>query len=98
MIVNTGKRTLQIGWKHKMEGSKKWTQCIVREGSGPNAVELAVAKSHLHKGDIFKKNLGRKVSMTKALMELSSNPAQLDRQERTAIWSKYVEMRNGKIN
>lgn len=102
MIVKfNNNRTLVVSWKHKMKGSKNWTECAVRTGNQNDDILLVHVKAHRHENDEFSKNKGRKVSLNRALQSLSNEPVQgfqpLTREERTAVWGKYVEMRNGKI-
>ena len=99
MIINIGNnRRLSLIWRHKANGSKKYSKCIIKLGVGKDSTLLVETKSHLHKGDIWNRNKGRKVAMEKALKALSEQPingVQLTKQDRTQIWQNYADMRHG---
>lgn len=69
----------------------KQTTCIIREGTGKEAKEVARANSYCNIRDHFCKSCGRIKAFTRAVKEL-----QLDRAGRTSFWSAYGEMVNHK--
>ena len=68
-------RKLAMVWNYKETGSKKHTLINVIEGHEvPEEIKpedaIFTGKAHLHKGDVFSKNVGRVRSMGKALEAL----------------------------
>lgn len=84
-------------WNHNMEGRKKFTKCYVKRGEEI----IGQVESHLHKNDVYVKNKGRIVSLTKALKHLSEQyPDLFTRETRKEIWNTYTEMspQNWQVN
>ena len=70
---------IYVHWQHKQEKKRKSTTCIVEKNG---LVFTAVARaSH---GDEFRKSIGRKISLARAIAEYS-------KEERSFIWNKLIE-------
>lgn len=95
MLVAIGNRQLSVVWRYdenvpnpRIEGEFcKRTKCIIREGTGPEAVELGHASSHCSIHDAFCKRCGRIKSLTRAIQNLN-----FDKQQRASFWEAYGEM------
>lgn len=95
MIVEIQNSKYYVSWIHKVTGSKKGTTVVIKDKPGKDVEPLATAKSHLHKQDVYDKNIGRIRSLTKLLATLY--PGQLNRPQRMRFWNQYAQMRNGSV-
>lgn len=85
-----------IHFKHLVEGNKRRTLCsvyrgrVTKEELKGNVNPIAFGVSKCNPKDVFKKEIGRRRSLTKALAE---TPAvrELNKQLRTLIWNTYKE-------
>lgn len=99
MLLTINGRELSVVWRYddevpnpRIEGELcKRTKCIIREGTGPEAVELGQASSYCSMHDAFCKKCGRLKAMTRALQNLG-----FDKIERAAFWNAYGEMIHNK--
>lgn len=101
MLVQIGNTVLSIFWRHHninpktgKEYSKRYTKCIIRLGLGVDSVTLADTTSNCHKGDIYEKCFGRKLTLKRAIEFIvnSTETSQLLTKEiRKSIWVKYAE-------
>lgn len=94
-------RTYLVSWHHenrvsigdgKLESgiTRPYTECLIYIVNGDHTKTLLnKVSAYLHPKDQYNKNVGRKISMQKALKDFSYN-------DQTAFWSAYKEMRNGK--
>jgi hypothetical protein len=81
MIVQLANTTARVGWRHTFPGDphkSPGTVCVVETET---ATSVGFAK--LRKGETFIKEIGRKVSLTRAIRLMSKN-------DRSAIWEAYL--------
>lgn len=94
MLVKTSGRKFIIKFLHStgqgrdglpVKGVKKFSQCIVRELHDDKTIEfLGIGYSYVHPQDNFVKEMGRTVSLNRALSD-----AELNFDEKLAVWIAY---------
>lgn len=85
-----------VSWRHvngnftvrNQEVQTKATQCLIKD---KNDEVVCVGEAVLSPGDNFSRNIGRRLSMKKALTELK-----LTKEEKANFWNQYYQMRNNK--
>jgi len=98
MLVHVGNKTFSFVFRYNEEVQNprkhnetcKETQCIIREGTGEEAEELARASSYCALGDTFYKQCGRLKAFTRVLKTLN-----FDRTTRGIFWMAYEDMIHG---
>jgi hypothetical protein len=76
---------------------KLLTTCVIQEYiSNEEVRDLTIAVITKYYKDIYDKNLARKISLTKALLDAATLEKPLGKKERTEIWKAYYKMRNNK--
>lgn len=80
---NTNKPEVVVG-KHTYK-EQSYTECWIEEADRTKIGEVAVASMH-YTDKNFNKEIGRKVSLTKLMLE---NPAFSNKEDRKVIWNQY---------
>ena len=82
----------KVKWEHnRIDGMQTNTVCTITDTSFVDSVIVAVGCSYLHPQDHFSKNVGRKISLAKALKKWA-----VDKRMRKQVWQAYFQMRNGR--
>lgn len=104
MRVTLGNKTYIVSWKYvREEGLTQTTICTISEVTPDNTLaEVARGSVGCHHSDTFNKNSGRKLSLERAILQHTPDPAGngqwltfFAKPDRKTIWEKYFEMRHG---
>lgn len=87
MKVDIGNRKYTVGWKHTLDG----TECRIRVLDTETEV---YGVSHKNPKDSMNKNVGRKLSLERALQQI---PDLVPKENRILFWNEYFKMRNGQF-
>lgn len=82
-----------VNWRHfiLLEDGQTGTSCVIKKIVEGKPVAISTGESRLSNRDTYKKDVGRKVSLTRALHVFNS-----DIESKRAFWEAYYRMRNGK--
>ena len=93
MHVTIDERNYSVIWRYDSVQKKKYLQKITTCSLKRGDEVIATGNTVCYKGDCFRKNEGRKISMARALHGV----AQFGKEVRTQFWNAYREMRHGQM-
>jgi hypothetical protein len=94
MIVQLGRVTLKFKWEHRPQPDQLCTFCHVQRKLSDGTWEpITAGIAWCSPNDTYDKNVGRKVSLNRALHAAGF---ELDYGERSLVWNSYRQMRGGK--
>lgn len=103
MKIVTTYGTFRLGFKYqkmKRNGSLKRTGCFIFKEKNDGSHAISIGWSQCHKNDVFKKKIGRKIALERALHDIGlyhvigNGSADDKRSFRAQVWQQYFERTN----